>query len=126
MKKKLIIADDNALFRDALKKLLITGNWEVIAEAENKMEVIEKVEKLKPDLLLLDIRMPELDGLTALKKLKSKHPNLKIIILTLYEHFLTQALELGANGYCVKYCDLMKLLGGIERVFEGETFICTE
>lgn len=126
MGKRLIVADDNPVYRDALKSLLEFSGFEIIAEAGNGLEAIEKAEKLNPDLLLLDISMPKLDGMEVLKELRVRYPDLKIIMLTMYKHLLNQALELGANGYCTKECSPKDLLAGIEKVFKGDICICTE
>ena len=123
MKPRLVIADDHIMFRDALKDLFLYSNLDIIGEAGDGLETIEIVENLKPDILLLDINMPKLDGLDVMERLRKRLPELKIIILTMYEHLQDLALKSGANGYFHKDSDANDLLAGIERVFKGETFI---
>ncbi len=126
MAPRLIIVDDNPIFRTALKSVLMGSNLEITAEACNGLEAIEKVEQLKPDILLLDISIPNLNGIEVLKQLRKSHPDLKIIMLTMHRHFLDMALKAGANGYFTKDCRPNQLLAGIDQVLGGETFICTE
>ena len=122
MVPRLIIADDNPLLRDALKNALAGSNMEIIGEAGDGIETMEKVEELEPDILLLDMNMPELDGLTVLERLKTIRPNLKIIVFSIYDHYTEAVLEAGADGYFAKESDTDLLIAGIERVFRGESF----
>ena len=122
MVPRLIIADDNPLLRDALKNALAGSNMEIIGEAGDGIETMEKVEELEPDILLLDMNMPELDGLTVLERLKTIRPNLKIIVFSIYDHYTEAVLEAGADGYFAKESDTDLLIAGIERVFKGESF----
>lgn len=124
MTKRIIIADDNKIFREAVKDLLMFSDLEIIAEAGDGPEIIELVERLKPDILLLDQRMPEMEGIEVVKRLRKICPDLKIIMLTMYDNLSRQAIEAGANGFCTKVCKPGKILEGIESVLEGKTFIC--
>jgi DNA-binding NarL/FixJ family response regulator len=126
MAKKIIIADDNPVFRGALKSLISGRDFEIAAEAGDGIEAMEKVEEECPDILLLDIDMPGMDGMEVLKSLKKIRPELKIVMVTTYSHYLEQALEAGADGYCVKGCNPMELRKGVGRVLNGENLILTD
>lgn len=120
MAARVIIADDNPVFRDVLKYILMDSNMEIIAETDNGMDTIEQAEKLEPDLLLLDISMPNLDGIEVLQALRKSHSDLKIIILTMHKGLSGQVFKLGANGCCIKDCKPKKLLECIEKVLSGK------
>ena len=123
---RLIIADDHRKFKDAFKELFMDSGLDIIGEAGDGLETLELVERLEPDLLLLDMRLPKLDGISVLKQLRKSHPELKIIMLTLFNNISEQAIRAGANGFCSKVCGGNKLLEGIERVLRGETVVINE
>ncbi len=118
---KILIADDHAILRQGLVALLQDDSIEctVVGEAENGLQVIEFVEKLRPDIVIMDISMPELDGLKATERLKKKYPKLKIIILSMYSEasYIRQAFSFGASGYLLKETafDELKMALGIIR-----------
>ncbi|NOU88278.1 response regulator [Paenibacillus sp. LMG 31460] len=120
MMKKVILIDDEPLIRQALKKLLERNklNVEVIGEANNGIEALEWIEREKPDLIFLDIRMPLMDGFELLKKLQAKKIMVMTIILTAFRDFdyATEAIEFGAYGYLVKPIDEKKLIEMVEKV----------
>ncbi len=120
----ILIADDHLLFRQGLKSLIKTSNGqvEVIGEAETGRETVKLAGELKPDIILMDIYMPDGNGLQALKEIHDKFPEIKTIILTSSEsnEHLYQAVELGAVGYLVKNLDATQLLELIEGVQRGE------
>ena len=126
MPPRVIIADDNPIFREALKNLLESSNMEIIGECGNGLETIQTVQKLSPDLLLLDISMPYFNGMDVLNILRKNYPNLKIIMLTMDSYLSKQAIEAGANGYCTKICSPHHLIEGIKKVLKGETFVYAE
>ena len=101
---KLVIADDHALFRDSLRSLLEAHGLEVLGEARNGREAVELARKLKPDVLLMDLSMPEMDGLAATRLISADQPEVKVVILTASDEDskLFEAIKSGAQGYLLK------------------------
>lgn len=117
---KIILADDYPLFLDAMQNLLVMRGYEVVATAVNGREAVEKVEAFRPDILLMDIFMPECDGLTATRLIKENCPECKIIMLTAAEDDdnLFEAVKSGASGYLLKNLraeELFDLLSSLEK-----------
>ncbi|MDP9382006.1 MAG: response regulator transcription factor [Chloroflexota bacterium] len=117
---RLLIADDQKLFREGLRILLELRGFEVVAEAANGSEAIQMVGVHHPDIVLMDLRMPELDGLSATRFISVKWPEVKVVALTASEDNtdLFEAIKLGANGYLLKNLDadrLCDLLAGVAR-----------
>src|SRR5882757_9909872 len=107
-KIKIAIADDYAIFRDGLKVGLIRDkNLEVVLEAENGEELLQELEKIQPDVILMDLKMPVMDGMEATKLIRSRYENIKILIVTMYDEakFIIHLMEIGANGYLLKNAD---------------------
>ena len=124
--KNLAIAEDHRILRDGLKSLLTSTHlFEVVCEAENGVEAIRCVKTHTPDLLLLDLSMPILGGMSVIKEIKDRHPNTKILVLTMHEseEYLFEALRLGADGYCTKDSGRKELLKAIEKVLEGGKYV---
>jgi len=119
---KILIADDHALFRDGLRSLLGTQGHEVIAEARNGREAIELTKELKPDLVLMDLSMPEMDGLTATRTLTADAPDVKVVILTASDNdaSLFDAIKAGAQGYLLKNLEADDFFSMLERASRGE------
>lgn len=125
-KKKIIIAEDQTLVRQGLRSLLESEvNIEIVAEAEDGLEAIKCVEKYSPDLVLLDLAMPTISGLSALKDIKNRFPDTKILVLTFHssEEYILEAFEHGADGYCLKNDSHTELLAAITSVFAGKSYI---
>ena len=100
-----MLADDHVLIREGIKQLLeFDGSMKVIAEASDGIECLEKLKNVKPDILLLDINMPNMNGIDVLKELKEKNDPLKVLILTVHSEveYLVKAVDIGANGYILK------------------------
>lgn len=119
---KIIIADDHPLMIDGIKNALIDcSEIKIIGEAKNGLEAIELVKSKKPDLALLDIRMPELDGLDAAKILKEQFSQLKIIILSQYGErgFIRRCQKIGIDGYLIKGCGSKELISTIKNIHNG-------
>ena len=121
---RILIADDHALFRDGLRSLLGTQGHEVIAEARNGREAIDLTKKLTPDLVLMDISMPEMDGLTATRTLTAEMPDVKVLILSVHSNkeYIFRIIQAGAHGYVSKEAKPEELLRAIESVYSGEPF----
>jgi DNA-binding NarL/FixJ family response regulator len=117
---RVLIADDHALFRDGLRSLLETRGVEVIGEARNGREAVDQSRRLNPDVVLMDLHMPELDGLAATRLISAEQPDVKVVILTASEEeaHLFEAIKSGAQGYLFKNLaseELLQLLQGVAR-----------
>lgn len=125
-KRKIVIAEDHTILRAGLRALLSGQNGlEVIGEAGDGREAIRKVDTLQPDLLLIDLSMPKLNGIDAIREIKSQHPEIKIIVLTVHksDEYIIAALKAGANGYMLKDASQNELLLAIDYVINGKTFL---
>jgi DNA-binding NarL/FixJ family response regulator len=117
---KILIADDHALFRDSLRSLLEAHGLEVIGEARNGREAVELAKRLKPEVVLMDLSMPEMDGLAATRLLSADQPEVKVVVLTASDDDanLFEAIKSGAQGYLLKNLeseDFFNLLDGVNR-----------
>ncbi|MFO7972582.1 MAG: response regulator transcription factor [Desulfobacterales bacterium] len=124
--KKIVIAEDQTLVRQGLRFLLESEKkFKVVAEAGDGIEVIRLVEKHKPDLVLLDLAMPKMSGLSALKDIKNRYPGTKILALTFHssEEYILEAFESGVDGYCLKKDSHAELLAAIKSIFSGKNYI---
>lgn len=123
---KILIADDQELIRESLKIILdMNSDIKVIGLAEDGNKVLEIVKKNLPDIILMDIRMPELDGVLCTKIIKEKFPNVKIIILTTFDddEYVFYALKYGASGYLLKGCSVQELTAAIHTVMNGGSIL---
>lgn len=126
MRIKVLIADDHQLFREGLANLLFSAeNIEVIAQAKDGNEAIEKVKHFKPDVVLLDIAMPILNGIEATKKIKALFPEIKTITVSMHsdKQYVKGALEAGADGYLLKNCTYRQLTDAIQSVYDGKKYL---
>ena len=126
MAVKIMIADDHSMIREGLKNLLeLDGDIQVIAEAVDGEDCLEKLQLVKPDVLLLDINMPKKNGLEVLKSLKSRRSKLKVLVLTVHNEieYLIKAVDIGVNGYVLKDSESAELKKAIFTVADGETYI---
>lgn len=123
---RVLIADDHRLFRRGLRQICETvGRFEVVGEAENGQEAVELALQLKPDVVLMDIRMPGLDGVEATRRITESHPGIRIIILTMYrqDQYVFEAIKAGARGYLLKDIDEKELIEAIRAVHRGDALI---
>ena len=123
---RLLLAEDQVMIREALAALLsFEGDIEVVAQVGRGDEVLKAAEATKPDVAVLDIEMPGMDGLTAAAELKRRHPDIKIVILTTFGRpgFLRRAMESGVSAFLVKDSSADKLTQTIRRVLAGERVI---
>jgi DNA-binding NarL/FixJ family response regulator len=119
---RVLIADDHTLFRDSLKSLLATRDYDVVAEASNGREAIELAWRFKPDVVLMDLAMPEMDGLEATRRLAAELPEVKVVVLTAFDEDsnLFQAIKSGAKGYVLKDLEAERFFRLLEGVARGE------
>lgn len=123
---KIIIADDHLMVREGLKQLLeLDGDISVIGEAGDGIECLSMINKLNPDVVLLDINMPNMNGLEVLQKLKEQNKNHNVLILTIHNEieYLVKAVDIGVSGYVLKDSESAVLKKAIYAVYEGDTFI---
>lgn len=122
MRSKVMIVDDHQLFLEGLEYLLEAYKIELVGKAKNGREAITKARILKPDIILMDIMMPEMDGLEALKIIKAEMPDIKILMLTTSDDDdnLFKAIMLGASGYLIKNTDGKDLINKLQQAENGE------
>lgn len=123
---KVMIADDHSMIREGIKQLLeLDGEFEVIEEAKDGEECIEKLQKINPDVLLLDINMPKMNGLEVLQKISKLKYKVKILVLTVHNEveYLLKAVDIGVNGYLLKDSEIAELKKAIVAVVNGEDYI---
>jgi len=118
------LADDHTIVRQGLAKLLEgESNIQVVGEAENGREAVKKIEKLEPDIVIMDISMPLLNGIEATRQIKSMSPQTKVIILSMHcqDHYISELFSYGASGYLLKDSTGSDIIKGICDVFRGDT-----
>jgi len=123
---RVFLCDDHTLFRQGIRKLLeLEPDITIVGEASNGREMLDVLEKAKPDVILVDIGMPEMDGVTATYKIKKILPETNIIMLTVYEDgpHIFEAIKAGAMGYLLKDASFDELIEAIRRVYKGEALI---
>jgi len=126
MAVNVMITDDHSMIREGLKQLLeLEGDFKVIAEAADGVECISKLEEVTPDVLLLDINMPNMNGLEVLQKMKEKRIKVKVLVLTIHSEveYLLKAVDIGVNGYLLKDSESAELKKAINAVANGENYI---
>lgn len=126
MSINILIADDHSMIREGLKQLIeLDPDFFVVGQAANGLEAIEKVNNLKPDVLLLDINMPKMNGLETLEELRKTGNDVKIIMLTIHNEveYLIKAIDTGCNGYILKDSDSTVLKKAIMTVYGGDSYI---
>ena len=126
---KVIIVDDHSLFRNGMKLLLSTaGNFNIIAEASNGKEFLELLATKKPDIVLIDIDMPEMNGIEATTKALIINPDIKVICLSMYgeEEYYYKMIEAGVSGFLLKNSDINEVKCAIETVYGGGKYFSQE
>jgi DNA-binding NarL/FixJ family response regulator len=116
-----VIADDHQVFRQGLKLVLgDDSKLNFLGEAENGITLLKLLEKVSPDVILLDLKMPEMDGFEATREIRKRFPGIKVLILTMHdeEHFILHMLEAGANGYLLKNANPEEIQQAIHSVHE--------
>ncbi len=126
---KILIADDHLIIRQGLRLILETENdLELVGEASDGNEALTLCKKLKPDVVLMDLRMPNMDGLTAIERLRVDQPNIAVVILTTFneDELMLRGLQAGAHGYLLKDTDRNTLFDTIRAGARGETLLKPE
>jgi len=130
---RILIADDHTILRAGIRSLLdMTPDFEVVGEVDNGKDAIYSAGQLKPDLLLTDLSMPKTNGTEAIQRIRSRYPDIKILVLTVHktEEYVHAALKAGANGYVLKDDTSEELINAIKNIVAGKTYlspsICSE
>jgi len=125
-KIRILLTDDHTLFRQGIRTLLSAeSDLEIVGEAANGAEAVEKITELRPDLVLMDIGMPGLSSFEATRQIKKIRPDTRILFLTMYddEDYLVQCMEVGASGYVLKDSPAQQLLAAIRDVHRGGSYL---
>jgi DNA-binding NarL/FixJ family response regulator len=125
-KHSIVIAEDHTILREGLRALLsFHSDFEVVGEADDGLEAIRRIEKYNPDLLLIDLSMPRMSGMAAIRDVKKRYPVTKIIALTVHkaEEYIHAALQAGADGYVLKDATQDELVLAIQTVLAGKPYL---
>lgn len=125
-KIRILVADDHTLLRNGIRALLEDQpDFKIVGEAEDGREAVRMVDQLRPHVVLMDISMPLLNGLEATRQIKREHPEVNVLILTMYEHeeYFREVLDAGASGYIIKRAAASELVAAIRAVFKGEAVL---
>ncbi len=123
---RVLLVEDHTIVRKGLRSLLDSEiGIKIVGEAEDGREAVRKAEKLQPDVVVMDIAMPGLNGMEATRQIKKRFPGMKIIILTVHanEEYVLQTLRTGASGYLVKKAAPADLIEAIQAVYKGDAFL---
>ncbi len=123
---RILIVDDHEMVRDGLAVMLSReDDFSVVGEAQNGLEAVEKTRELQPDVVLMDLRMPELNGVDAMRRIRDELPDLKFLVLTTYDtdEYIFDAIEAGAKGYLLKDASREELFRAVRAVHRGESLI---
>lgn len=127
---RIVLVDDHKLIRDGIRSYLNAdkGKYDLLDEAENGKEALEKIKQLKPDLVITDLNMPIMDGLELIKELKKNYPEIKIIVLSMIDEaqYIKQVLKLGANGYLLKNSGSEEVKKAVDTVMNDASFYSAE
>ena len=128
-KHRIFIAEDHTIVREGLRSLLSSNtHFEIVGEAEDGRKAIRGVEEHNPDLIIIDLSMPKMNGLEAIKEIRKINKDTKIIVLTIHktEEYILPVLKAGANGYILKYATQDELMIGIKSVLDGKSYLSPE
>ncbi|MGI9601599.1 MAG: response regulator transcription factor [Acidimicrobiales bacterium] len=120
---RLMLADDHRMLREGLRRSMSEMGFDIVAEARNGAEAVELAEATRPDVILMDVTMPEMDGVEACRQVRAKLPNTQIVMLTMHadQEILTGAIRAGASGYLVKDCSTDEIASAVEMAAKGDT-----
>jgi DNA-binding NarL/FixJ family response regulator len=123
---KILLCDDQAVIRDGLEMLLtLEKDFQVVGSAQDGFEAVEFAAKKSPDLVLMDLKMPGMNGIEATREIRKKHPNIKILVLTTYDddEWVFDAIRAGASGYLLKDTPRQKIIEAIRGTMDGKSFV---
>jgi NarL family two-component system response regulator LiaR len=123
---RVLLVDDHAILREGIRYLLsASGEVDVVGEAQDGIEALQMVEQLRPDAVLMDIAMPRMNGIEATTELKKRHPQLPILILSMYdsEEYVLPILKAGASGYVLKRSAAQELVSALKAVVAGQVIL---
>jgi DNA-binding NarL/FixJ family response regulator len=121
---RILLVDDHGVVRDGLGRMLeLEEDMEIVGKASNAEETLSKVESISPDIILMDIKMPGIDGIELTRQVKERLPSCNVIIFTLHGDYLTQAVDAGASGYLLKDIRRGELTRAIRQVHRGQVVI---
>ena len=126
---RILLVDDHTIFRQGIRMLLsLQKDFEIVGEAENGSQAVSLVQKLNPDVVLMDIAMKDMDGLTATKDILLIYPNTRVILLTQHENkeYILPALKMGAAGYVLKRAAADQVVNAIRTTYQGRSFLDPE
>ncbi|RFU66855.1 response regulator transcription factor [Bacillus sp. V59.32b] len=126
MRTNIVIIDDHQLFREGVKRILdFESSFQVVAEGDDGSEAMDLVEQNNPDVVIMDINMPNINGVEATKMLVDRHPETKVIILSIHddENYVQHALKTGASGYLLKEMDADALIEAVKVVADGGSYL---
>ncbi|MES2819462.1 MAG: response regulator transcription factor [Pseudomonadota bacterium] len=126
---RIVLIDDHALVRDGIRSLLaLMPQFEVIGEAGSGAEALELLQRVQPDILLMDIGLRDINGLELTKRLRQQFPALKVLILSMYDNqeYVTTSVEVGASGYVLKEAPSREIIAAIEAIAAGGSFFSAE
>ncbi len=120
---RLLIADDHRMLREGLRRSLTDLGYHIVGEARNGLEAVDLAAAIQPDVILMDVAMPELGGVEATKQIKDRLPGAHVVMLTMHadQEILAEAIRAGASGYLVKDCSTDEIASAIDSVVMGET-----
>ncbi len=123
---KVLIADDQAILADGIRSVLASSEEiEVVGTAHDGFEAVEAVETASPDVVLMDIRMPNMNGVIATKEIKHRHPEVKVLVLTTFDdsEYILNAINYGASGYLLKDVSAAALIDAVKNAYAGDTIL---
>ncbi len=125
-KHRVFIVEDHQLFREGLKSMLNNrGDIEIVGEAEDGLDAIRKIRQTQPEMVLLDLSIPKVSGISVLKEIKRDLPEIKFLVLTIHEsdQYVLEAFDAGVDGYCIKDASRPELMVAIDSVLQGKSYI---
>ena len=121
---QILLVDDHQVVRDGLQHMLgQEEGMKVVGQGANGEEAISQIQKLSPNIVLMDIKMPGVDGIELARQVRQEYPSCNVIMLTLYDQYLTQAIEAGVKGYLLKDIEFKELAQAIRQVYNGQVVI---